>query len=81
MKAKELQQVYQKATEANYSPCAELQICHFYEELHVILSRDSIIFPKRTMDASRDLESQDPAMNSKEEEVDEEEGKYKDRQM
>ncbi|EMP38910.1 hypothetical protein UY3_03867 [Chelonia mydas] len=76
MKAKELRQAYQKAREANNQSSADLQTCHFYKELHSILSRDPTTTPNSTEDNSEDPESQAPTVNSKEEEVvDEEEEK------
>nr|XP_032646686.1 small integral membrane protein 14 isoform X1 [Chelonoidis abingdonii]XP_032646694.1 small integral membrane protein 14 isoform X1 [Chelonoidis abingdonii] len=65
---KELQQAYQSS--------AELQFCRFYKELHAILGRGPITTPQTTVDASEELKSQTPAMNSEEEKVDEEEEKY-----
>ncbi|KAM9142332.1 uncharacterized protein ACDP82_006705 [Pangshura tecta] len=74
---KELQQAYQKTNEANSQSSAELQFCCFYKKLHAILGRDPITTPQTTVDASEELKSQTPAMNSEEEKVDkEEEEKY-----
>ncbi|XP_050804068.1 small integral membrane protein 14 isoform X1 [Gopherus flavomarginatus] len=56
---KELQQAYQSSV--------TLQFCRFYKELHAILGRGLITTPQTTVDASEELKSQTPAMNSEEE--------------
>ncbi|EMP37446.1 hypothetical protein UY3_05355 [Chelonia mydas] len=51
-KIKEPRQVYQKARETNCSSGAALKTCHFYQELHAILSGNPTSTTKSPLDAS-----------------------------
>ncbi|XP_067421469.1 uncharacterized protein [Emydura macquarii macquarii] len=68
IKIKELRQAYQKTREANSQSGSSPKTCHFFEELHALLSGDPTIVPPHSIDTSKEYLSR----TNEEDSVDEE---------